>query len=132
MINKTKLRIITPNGLFYDKEIEIVTVKTSEGNIGLQHGKSPFVASIQISELHLGAPENKMCAIAGGLLYVTPEGVDIITDAIEYKDKIDLSRAERAKKAAESELNHKLDDSDKLKAELALMRSINRITIRKG
>ncbi|MCK5945706.1 MAG: ATP synthase F1 subunit epsilon [Mycoplasmataceae bacterium] len=131
MLKKTKLKIITPHGLFYDKEIEMVTVKTSEGYIGLQHGKSPFVASIAISELHLGAPENKICSIAGGLVYVTTEGVDIITDAVEYKDKIDLARAERAKKHAEDELKHKLGESEKMQAELALLRSINRIKTRR-
>ena len=129
-MNLTKLKIITPNGLFYDKEIEIVTVKTSEGNIGLQHGKSPMVASIAISELHLGAPENKMCAIAGGLLYVTTSEVRIITDAIEYKDKIDLARAQRALKNAQSQVSKKQETTEKIKAELALKRAINRITIR--
>lgn len=131
-MNKTKLKIITPNGLFYDKEIEIVTVKTSEGNIGLQHGKSPMVASIAISELHLGAPENKVCAIAGGLLYVTKEEVRIITDAIEYKDKIDLARAQKALNSAKAEVSKKHESSEGIKATLALKRAINRITIRKG
>ena len=132
---KTLLRIITPNGLFWDKEVDIVTVKTTEGYLGLLHGKSPLVASLDIGELKINyesSKEFKDCAIAGGILYVTPEKVEIITDAIEEKGKIDINRAEKAKKLAESKLKSKIDDKEHQLTQLALQRALNRITVRKG
>ena len=75
MANKTHLKIMTPQGIFFDKDIAIVTVKTTEGYIGLQHGKSPFVASLDIAEMTITAEQGgkkEECAIAGGLVYVTP------------------------------------------------------------
>ncbi|WKX02153.1 ATP synthase F1 subunit epsilon [Candidatus Mycoplasma mahonii] len=135
MQNKTHLKIMTPNGIFYDKDIAIVTVKTSEGNIGLQHGKSPFIASLEISELTIRSEwgsKIEECAIDGGLVYVTPSDVQIITDSIEYKENIELYRAEQAKKNAELALKTKLEASEELKQRIALKKAINRISVKKS
>ncbi|MCK5806798.1 MAG: ATP synthase F1 subunit epsilon [Mycoplasmataceae bacterium] len=135
MANKTALRIITPHGLFWDKEVEIVTVKTTEGYMGLLHGKSPVVASLAVAELQInkrGSKEFVECAIAGGIVYVTPEKVEIITDAIEEKSKIDVSRAEKAMRQAEIALKQKGDDSEHNMAEMALKRAMNRISVKKA
>ncbi len=133
MANKTRLKIMTPNGIFFDKDVAMVTVKTTEGNIGLQHGKSPFVASLEISELSITSEQGgkkEDCAIAGGLVYVTQEEVQIITDAIEYKANIQINRAEKAKREAEAKLKQKLDDSDHLKQQVALKKAVNRINVK--
>lgn len=134
-MTKTLLKIITPHGIFWDKEVEVVTVKTTEGYMGLLHGKSPLVASLDIAELHInkkGSHDFTECAIAGGLLYVTPEKVEIITDAIEFKKDIDVNRAEKARREAEAALKAKSDNTEHHLAELALKRAINRITVRKS
>ena len=130
---KTLLKIITPEGLFWNKEVDIVTVKTTEGYMGLMKGKSPVVASLDIAELSInkvGTSENVQCAIAGGVLYVTPDKVEIITDAIEEKSKIDKNRAEKALKEAERLLNLKTDAKEHHLASLALKRAINRINVK--
>lgn len=134
-MKKTFLKIITPEGLFYNGEVEIVTVKTTEGNIGLMHGKSPFVASLDIAELQInkhGSKDFLDCAIAGGLVYAKADSVNIITDAIEEKSKIDITRAEKARKIAEQELKIKMDAKEHLLADQALKRAINRINVKRG
>ena len=129
------LKIITPEGLFWNKEVEIVTVKTTEGYMGVLSGKSPVVASLDIAELKINKPGTKdymICAIAGGLMYATPTSVDIITDAIEEKSKIDINRAEKAKKEAELALKQKSDDVQHHLASRALKRALNRIDVRRS
>ena len=94
-----------------------------------------MVASLAISHLTInskGKQDFKECAIAGGVIYVTKERVDIITDAIEAKESIDVSRAERAKRQAEQMLKQKSDENEHKMAELALQRAINRISMKKG
>ena len=51
----------------------------------------------------------------------------ILVDSIENIKEIDIERARKAKEKAEDKLNHKLDDQELLKAEVALKRAINRI-----
>lgn len=135
MTNKTHVKIMTPDGIFLEEELHLVSVKTTEGYIGLQHGKSPFVASLEIAEMSIYKEQNskpQICAIAGGLVYVTPESVQIITDAIEYKEKIELARAEAEKRKAEALLNQKLDEAEAMKASISLKKAINRISIKKS
>lgn len=132
--NKLKLKIITPHGNFFEDDVSIVSVKTSEGFMGILKGHLPTVASIQVSELHINWPGDKDfkdCAISGGLLYVESDSVSIITDAIEYKEDIDISRAEQAKLDAEAALRNKHDKAQHIKLEYALARAINRINVKR-
>ncbi len=132
--NRTHLKIITPEGIFYNQPVSIVTVKTTEGYIGIQYGRVPIVASIQVSPLIIGTKgkENyKDCAIAGGLLYADKDTVTIITDAVEEKSKIDLKRAEKEKTKAEIALKNQKDAAEILKLKFSLQKAINRISVGK-
>ena len=91
-MNKVHLKIMTPNGIFFEGDVEMVTVKTSAGYIGLQHGKSPFVASLEYAPIEIKQEKHKIVsAISGGLVYANPESINIITDAIENKENINLA-----------------------------------------
>ncbi|CAM9106719.1 ATP synthase F1 subunit epsilon [Mycoplasma marinum] len=130
--NRTHLKIITPEGIFYNQPVSIVTVKTTEGYIGLQPGRIPIVGSIEISPLIIGTKgqDNYMdCAIAGGLLYADKTSVTIITDAVEEKAKIDLKRAESEKEKAEQALKSQKDAAEVMKLKLSLQKAINRISV---
>lgn len=132
-MNTTHLKIITPNKVFYDDKIDIVTVRTTEGEIGLTHSKSPLVASLAIGELIIGPKKNnKICAVAGGLVFVTPTTVTIVTDAIEYKEDIDMTRAEKAREKAIEKLKAKMDLAEEIKTKFALERALNRLNVKKG
>ena len=134
VLNPLKLKILTPDGIFFNDNIEIVSVKTTEGNIGILHGHIPLIASIAISQLHINDPTSnnyRKCAISGGLLCVKPTEVTIITDTIEYQDDIDLSRAERAQKLAEKILQQKnIEAPIEALAHLALSKALNRIKLK--
>lgn len=131
---KAKLKIITPNGIFWNDLVDIVTLKTTEGFIGLQKNRMPFVASLDIDELFINStksPDFRKCAIAGGIVFVSREEITIITDAIEFAEKIDLARAEKAKEFAEAwVLQKNISVSEHMQAELALEKAVNRIKVR--
>ena len=130
--NQLLLKIITPNGTFFDGFCHVVTLKTTEGYIGIMKNHIPIAAAIAISELHINAPEDKNfseAAIAGGLLYSNKNSVTIITDAIEYKDDIDLNRAQKTKERIQKLLNQKTSIKEHNKLELSLKKALNRIKI---
>jgi F-type H+-transporting ATPase subunit epsilon len=135
MNKKTFLKIITPNGFFYNKEVDIVTVKTTEGFIGLMKNKSPFVAALDISNLLINKKNSKdflECAIAGGIVKATPNNVEIITDEIEEKSKISESRARKSKLEAEKLLKIKKDVAEIHMVEISLKKAINRLSVKSG
>ena len=101
----------------------------------MQKNKSPFVASLDIAELMINpqsSNKHKVCAIAGGLVIANKESVNIITDAIEYKEKIDLARAERARQHAERALKNTKSEAEHQLASVALKKALNRIDVKKN
>ena len=134
MNNKILLKIITPHNTFFNDYVNIFTVKTLDGYIGIMKGHIPLMTSIEISQLHIELPNSsnfRSCAIATGILYVEKEVATIITDAIEYKEEINLSRALSAKNRLEKLLQSKTNKSENAKYEVALAKAINRINTKK-
>ena len=81
----THLKISTPKGVFFDGDVDIVTLKTANGYIGIQKNRLPFISNIEISTMYINSVASnnqKICAIGGGLIYVEREYIDIFTDDI--------------------------------------------------
>ena len=90
----------------------------------------PIVASLRIGRMSC---ENNgvrdTFAVAGGLLYFRDNLAEILTDAIEGKKEIDLDRAKSAKDRAERRLSANKQNLDVRRAQLALQRALNRISV---
>ena len=134
-MNKTKLKISTPNGIFYEGDVDMVTVKTAEGFIGLQFNRLPFISSIEISSLNItvDGSNKKIAAISGGIVFAEKTYIDIFTDDIEWKEELSKSEIQRIIDEAHRKLqNEKLDNVEKHKNELALKRAMNKLTLLDG
>ena len=124
-----KLTISTPYGLFYEKEVDIVTLKTSEGYIGLQKNRIPFISAIEISSLFIKVDgTTKIAAIGGGIVFVEKDYIDIFTDDIQWKEHLNKSEIQ----AIIDETNQKLqalknDNIEKYKTELTIKRAMNKL-----
>lgn len=130
MASKFHLEIVTPDRVFYDKDVEMIIARTTQGDIGVLAGHIPLVAPLQISCLTIKEDgEEKHAAIAGGFIKVAKNGTTIIVDSAEWPDEIDTQRAEEARARAEKRLASKAADVDTLRAEVALKRAINRIQV---
>ena len=127
------LKIITPLGLYMECNIEAVNVKTVEGYRTILSNHIPVVAMLATCKCSL--KENgvyKDYALAGGLLQMSNNEMRILTDAIEGKEDIDLERAKKAKERAEKRLVKKDAHMDAKRAEIALLKAINRINVYGG
>lgn len=127
------LKIVTPKGIYLEKNIELLNLYTPVGQIGILENHLPLVSAIEICKMHY--IENKAThyyAISGGFVYVSKECTTIITDAIESVDEIDLDRAQSAKQRAKQRLESNNPDIDILRAQIALKRALNRISVKTG
>ena len=124
------LKVITPNGMFFDGEVEMLNVKIAEGYVGILKDHVPLVSTVQISRMEIKTAEGrKVVAISNGVIHVAKNGTKIITNAAEYKEDIDVKRAEASKVRAEERLNSKDENIDIKRAEVSLHRAVNRINI---
>ena len=111
-------------------------VETTEGLINFQHGKSPFVGSLPISQISIkqnyNDKESVVAAISSGVVQVDKANVKIVTEEAILKEHIDLHKAEKQRREIEQKLKQALPKSEQLKEELTLKRVINKIKTKKG
>lgn len=127
--------IVTPDGPVYDGEVEMVSTKSTSGELGVLPGHIPMVAPLDICAVRLKKNnQTQLVAVSGGFLEVRPDKVTILAQAAEKAEDIDVERALRAKQRAEERLKmkeKKQANVDFKRAELALRRAINRINVAK-
>ena len=124
--------VVTPDGPVYESDAEMVVAKAQSGELGVLPGHIPMVAPLQIGAVRIKkGTQTELVAVTGGFLEVRPDKVTILAQSAEAAEKIDVTRAEEAKKRAETRIQSKQDDVDFRRAELALQRAINRLNVAK-
>ena len=133
----TKLIISTPRGIFYENYVYLVSLKTSEGYIGLQANHVPFISNIEISSIYIHEEpltrqqNGKRAAIGGGLVFAEKDYIDIFTDDIEWATKIIKSDVEKQIELAHQKLEEAYRIQDRTaqhKNELMLKKAINKLS----
>ena len=127
-----KLEVVTPNRKFLEEDIEMLVVRTIDGDVAVLANHTPLVTPLSIGILKLNYPDgtSKIATLCGGYMEVTKEKTTIVTDSAEWPGEIDVNRAEEAKKRAEERLKKKDSSLDAARAEMALKRALNRINTR--
>jgi F-type H+-transporting ATPase subunit epsilon len=126
----THLKISTPKGVFFDGDVDIVTIKTIDGFIGIQKNRLPFISNIEISTMYINSKSSgneKICAIGGGLIYVEREYVDIFTDDIVFKEDLDENLIKNLILETEKKLKAKISASETIRNELLLKKAANKM-----
>lgn len=130
------VQVITPNGICYDHHAYFVLLATVDGELGVLPNMIPTIASLKIDELKVRRIDDEKhvdwISVNGGIAEVHDNLVTIIADSAERERDIDVTRAERAKRRAESELQeaeNKRDVDAAKRAEVALHRALNRLNV---
>ncbi len=133
MASTFHLEIVTPDRKFYEDEVNMAIVRTSEGDVGILKDHVPTVSPLSIGVIKIKKDNKVLTATcSGGFVSIDEEKTTIITDAAEWPDEIDVERAEAAMKRAEERLNEKSPEADVLRAQIALNKAINRLRVSKG
>lgn len=125
-----KLRIITPEKIFFDGDTEQVTVRTTEGDIGILAKHENFVANLPSGPMKIKIDGNfKIAAVSDGIIKVSKDVTTIIVTAVEWADEIDIEWAKRSEKTARERMEQHKNDVEFHYAELKLKRALNRISV---
>lgn len=127
-----RLKIITPERVFFDKDAYMVELNTTEGEIGVYAGHIPTTCIIKPGILTIRMDgEEKEAALHSGFIQILPDRVTILAEVIEWPEEIDLHRAEAAMERAKERIAHRTSETDIARAETALLRAMARITVLK-
>ncbi len=128
MSKKLKLKIITPQGILVDTEVDSVYSKSIEGKFGILPGHISYMTDLDIGVTEYKADNKKeFISTMGGVIQVKKNTVTILSDTAELGEQIDIARARTAKERAEARLKAGAPDIDADRAQVALARAIARI-----
>ena len=123
------LKITSPDRVFYEGEVTMVEINTTEGQIGVLANHIPLTSVLApgVCYIHLPDKDPKVCAIHGGFFEILQDSMTILAEVCEWPEEIDVARAEDARIRAERRLSDKPAGTDIARAMLALKRSAARI-----
>ena len=130
MAELMKLQVVCPDRTFYEGEVTMVELNTTEGEIGVYPRHIPMTSILRPGILTITNEEGiRNAALHEGFVQIMPDKVTILAESAEWPDEIDLDRAEAAKERAEDRIKTQDHKTDIARAETALLRAIARINV---
>ena len=128
MSKKLNLKIITPQKVLLEEEVDAVYSHSVEGEFGILPDHVSYMTPLDVGATEYIKNNQKefICTI-GGILQVKDNLVTILSDNAEFGEQIDITRANAAKERAETRLRTGATDVDADRAHAALSRAIARI-----
>ncbi len=81
------LKVITPEGLFYEGAATMVEINTTEGEMGVYPGHAPMtvILSAGILKVYEESREVKEAVLSEGFAEVLPEQITILTESVTWQ-----------------------------------------------
>ena len=124
------LKIVTPDGLAFDSEVESLLVRTDDGDVEFLAGHIDYMASIGTGRARIKADgKDRYASVSGGFVTVKGGEVKLVAITFEFSENIDLERAKAARDAAKASVSTAKDDKVLKLAQAKLQRALNRINV---
>ncbi len=131
MANVFELKVVTPDRVFYDGDVSMVELTTTEGDIGVYADHIPATAIVAPGILKIHEEGGvKKAALMAGFIEILQDQVTVMAEVAEWPEDIDVKRAEEARIRAERRLKDRYPGTDVMRAELALKRAMVRLEAR--
>jgi F-type H+-transporting ATPase subunit epsilon len=108
MVRTLLAEVVTPDGILYANEVEMVVATTIEGEIGILPLHAPLVTTLVPGEVRVkfgpNAGDWEWFAVSGGYLQVREDRVMLISKRAIAVSQIDPERAQAACELANEEL----------------------------
>ena len=125
-----RLEVISPDRIFFDDMVDMVELRTTEGDIGILKGHIPLTAIVApgIMKIKMSG-EEKEAALHDGFIEILKDKVTVLAESCEWPEEIDINRANEAKIRAERRLKSGDGEVNESRAELSLRRALTRIEL---
>ncbi len=134
MAGKIKFKIVTPERVVFEEEVDQVTLPTQEGEITVLPNHIPLISVLQAGELVAKKNGKEIAmAVSGGMVEVQKNELIVLADTAERAEEIDLARAEEARRRAEKlkEEKVRMDETEYAAVAAALEKNLVRIKVAK-
>jgi F-type H+-transporting ATPase subunit epsilon len=117
------LEIVSPEKLLLSRDVDMVVIPASEGDMGVLEGHAPMMVTLRggVVSLYSGDQVTDTLFVAGGFAEVTPERCTVLAGEAMPVNEIERSEAEKRVQDAEAAMAQ-VDGADPVEEELALER----------
>ena len=124
------LKVVTPDGLMFDSEVESLLVRTDDGDVEFLAGHIDYMASLGIGRARIKQDgKDRYASVSGGFVTVKGGEVKLVAVTFEFRENIDLARAKAARDDAKAKISESKDDKSTKLAQAKLQRALNRIGV---
>jgi F-type H+-transporting ATPase subunit epsilon len=132
MPDTLKLEIVTPRGVVFSEEVDVVTLPSIEGQLGiLPHHIRLMTRLIPGEMLVRRNGRESFIAVGGGLAEVTGNRVVVASDMAVAAENIDEARAEEARQRAAARLREKISSEEVASVNASLARSLAQLRVKR-
>ncbi len=112
---KFPVELLTPEGKVLDEEVEMVSTRTTVGQIGVLANMSPVLAMLEPTELRIYRSEQEIerYAQSEGYMQVANNRVLLLVGEVHKPEDLDVSQLRDRLSEAERELDSAGDDTEK-------------------
>ncbi|WP_297963486.1 ATP synthase F1 subunit epsilon [uncultured Anaerovibrio sp.] len=129
-----KLEIVSPDKVVYSADIDMLIVRSTDGELGILPHHAPLVTGLvpHAMRVKLEGTE-KLVAVGGGFMEVQPEKISVLASVAELPEEIDEARARKSMERAKQRIHdykaggEARGDINLLRAEASLQRALARL-----
>ena len=128
MADMFELKIIEPDGMFYEGQSSFLEFTSVAGEMGVYANHIPLTTILApgVVRIH-NSGQVKKAAVMGGFIEIQKDKITVMAEDAKWPEDIDVERAKAAKERAEKRLHDRTADIDIARAEAALKRAMARI-----
>src|ERR1044072_2874349 len=127
-----RLQIVTPEGVAYSDDVEMVGLRSVEGQLGILPNHIRLMTQMLPGEMMVRKDgRDEFLAVGEGLVEVTGHHVHIATDMAIAAASIDEAKVEEARARAAARLSEKISDEEVASVNASLARSLAQLHVKR-
>ena len=121
------LELVSPERLLLSRQVEMATLPSLEGDMGVLPGHSPMIVALRggVIRVRENGADTETLFVAGGFAEVSPERCTVLADEATPLNALSRAEAERRLAEAEAALGETTNDDPPQKREAALNRVLS-------
>jgi F-type H+-transporting ATPase subunit epsilon len=127
-----KLEIVTPDAVAFSEDVEMVTLPAIGGQIGIYPEHVRLITQMVPGELIVTrAGRESVIAVGEGLVAVSGDRVEILTDMAISAEALDAAKVEEARKRAKARREERIADESVAAINASVVRSLAHLRVHK-
>ena len=129
-----KLEIVSPDKVVYTADIDMLIVRSTDGELGILPHHAPLVTGLVPHAMRVKMEgTEKLVAVGGGFMEAQPEKISVLASVAELPEDIDADRARKSMERAKQRIEaykaggEARGDINILRAEASLQRALARL-----